>query len=170
MIRNLLQDIEASVHGKLFHVGLLAALTFPDIAGALDSENGRANPKKYERWFDEYVAPKYIPPKYIACGDKPLITGKDCYQYRCKLLHQGQVIHSKSRYAKSLFLFTKLDNVAYCGALALDDGQTLTIDIPFFCRNMVMGAYAWLDKVEETSRFKERSAQLMDLFQLSFGN
>lgn len=123
MIHKLLQEIETSVHAKLFHVGLLAALTVPDIAGALDCEDGSANGEKYERWFDEYIAPKYIPPKYIARGDRPLITGKDCYQYRCKLLHQGQAIHWKSRYAKSRFLFTKQDNVAYCGALALDDAK-----------------------------------------------
>lgn len=91
MIRKLLLEIERSIREQLFHVGLLAALTVPDIAGALDSEDGEANGEKYERWFDEYIAPKYIAPKYIARGDTPLITGEDCYQYRCKLLQVREV-------------------------------------------------------------------------------
>lgn len=69
-----------------------------------------------------------------------------------------------------MFLFAKQNNIAYCGALKLDDGRTLTIDIPVFCHTMVNGAYAWLDQVEDTARFKANLAKSMELFQLSFEN
>ena len=169
MIRELLDEIERSTNTKLLHVGLLAALTVPDIAGALDSESGYALPEKYKGWFDEYIAPKYF-----SFGVQ-LITGEDCYNYRCAILHQGRSQRSQGgrtqrpqRYSKTMFHFTKQENVGGCGAYKL--GQTLAIDVPKFCSYMVNGAYTWLDLVEDTPRFKANSAHAMELFQLSFGD
>jgi hypothetical protein len=163
MIRKLLEEIERSVRVKLFRVGLLTALTVPDIAGALDSEDGIACRKKYERWFDEHISPKYF-----SFGDQ-LLTGMDCYQYRCVLLHQGRTVHTQSRYSKTMFLFTKQANVAGCGTYKLDQGQTLAVDIPKFCHYMVYGAYEWLDQAEDTPRFTANMVNTLKLFQLSFG-
>jgi hypothetical protein len=157
MIHELLVEIENSISAKLFRVALFTALTIPDIAGALDSANGRATRERYVLWFDTYVAPKYF-----AFGHQYL-TGLDCYHYRCVLLHQGLSLHPESRYSGSIFLFAKQDNIAYCGAFAFDDGRSLAIDIPVFCRNIVRAAWVWLDKVEDTERFKANSAEFLEL-------
>jgi hypothetical protein len=161
MIHKLLVEIENSISAELFRIALFTALTIPDIAGALDSD-GHATPKRYVRWFDTYVAQKYL-----AFG-RQYLTGADCYQYRCALLHQGQALNPKSQFSRSVFLFAKQDNIAYCGTFTFDDGRSLAIDIPVFCRNIVRSAWVWLDKVEDTERFKTNSAEFLELFQLSF--
>lgn len=162
MIYELLEQIENSVGSKLYHMALFTALTVPDIGGAVDSENGEANGKKYGAWFDSYVAPKYV-----AWG-KQYLTGRDCYLYRCVMLHQGRSHASKGRYSKTVFLKAKQQNIAYCGAFTLNGGKTLCIDAPLFCHNIVHSAYEWLEKVEHTDHFKKNSAKFLELFTLSF--
>lgn len=164
MIHELLDEVEASAASKLYRVALLAALTVPDIAGALDSADGRASQQRYERWFDKYVAPKYV-----AFGTQYL-TGHDCYQYRCVLLHQARMLHPASRYKRSVFLFAKEENIAYCGAFLLDGGATLAIDVSVFCRNLVAAAQTWLDEVENSALFQANSTHSLELFELSFGS
>ena len=162
IIHDLLEQIEKCVSSKLHHVALFTALTIPDIAGAVDSVDGRANGQKYAQWFDAHVAPKYY-----AFGTQYL-TGADCYQFRCVMLHQGRAKHTNGRYSKPLLLVAKQQNIAYCGAFTLDGGRTLGVDIPLFCNNIVEAAYDWVEKVEHTKRFKKNSAEFMELFTLSF--
>jgi len=162
MIYDLLAQIENGVGNKMHHMALFAALTIPDIGGAVDSENGEANGEKYTAWFDSYVAPKYN-----AWG-KQYLTGRDCYLYRCVMLHQGRSHAPKGSYSKTVFLKAKQVNIAYCGAFTVDDGNTLCVDVPRFCHNIVYSAYDWLEKVEDTARFKKNSAKFLELFTLSF--
>lgn len=162
MIHELLAEIESSSSLKLFRVALLAALTIPDIAGALDSTDGHATRRLYERWFDTHVASAY------SAFGRQYLTGADCYQYRCTLLHQGRSIHPSSRYSRTMFLFAKQNNIAYCGAFTVENGQTLVIDVPRFCNNIVKAAWDWLDRVENTTLFMTNAAKCMELFQLSY--
>ena len=162
MIYDLLEQIESGVGSKLYNMALFTALTVPDIGGAVDSENGKANGKKYAAWFDSYVAPKYN-----AWGEQYL-TGRDCYLYRCVMLHQGRSHDPKGTYSKTVFLTAKQQNIAYCGAFTVEGGKTLCIDVPLFCHNIVQSAYDWLERVEHTERFKKNSAKFVELFSLSF--
>jgi hypothetical protein len=162
MIYGLLEQIEKAVGSKLYHVALFTALSIPDIGGAVDSEEGEATGKNYAAWFDSYVAPKYN-----AWG-KQYLTGTDCYRYRCAMLHQGRSHHRKRTYSKTVFLLAKQQNIAYCGAFTGDGGETLYVDAPLFCRHIVLSAFDWLEKVEDTDRFKKNSAEFVQLFTLSF--
>ena len=162
LIHELLVEIEASLRSGLFRMALLASLTVPDMAGALDSEDGRATGDRYAHWFDAHAAPLFR-----SFGQQNL-KGVDCYQYRCTLLHQGRPVGPRSRYPRTLFLLTKQDNVAWCGAFPLGAGETILIDVPVFCRNIVKAAWDWLDEAEETERFRANSAECMELFHLSF--
>jgi hypothetical protein len=162
MIYDLLEQIEKGVGSKLYHMALSTALTIPDIGGAVDSEDGVASGKKYAAWFDTYVAPKYY-----AWGTQYL-TGRDCYLYRCVMLHQGRSHAPNSTYSKTVLMVAKQQNIAYCGAFTVDDGSTLCVDVPLLCSHIVQSAYEWLEKVEDTDRFKKNSAKFVELFTLSF--
>jgi hypothetical protein len=163
LIHELLAEIDASLSSGLLRIALLASLTVPDMAGALDSGDGRTNGVRYAAWFDAYAAARFS-----AFGQRYL-TGVDCYQYRCTMLHQGRTTGSLTpRYSRTMFLRTKENNVAWCGAWTVEAGQTILIDVSVFCRNIVKAAWAWLDEVEETELFKKNSAECMELFQLSF--
>ena len=68
-MRDLLDQIENALNFGLYYIALIASLSIPDICGAIESTDGKATRKKYQEWFDKYVAPKY-------CG---MLTGEDCY-------------------------------------------------------------------------------------------
>lgn len=161
-IYRLLDEIQASARAKLYRVALFTALTFPDIAGAIDSEDGRANGRKYARWFDEYASFKYH------AFSTQYLTGSDCYLYRCALLHQGRSQHEASRYSKTVFLHAKQENLAYCGAFVIERGNTLCIDIGMFCNNIVESGYQWLENVDDSERFRRNATDIIDVFTLSF--
>ena len=161
MIHELLDEIDSALSSKLFRVALLAALTVPDIAGALDSSKGTASGKNYERWFDTDAAARFL-----TFGHQYL-TGADCYLYRCALLHQGRPSHHGSRYSKTMFVLPK-QSLAHAGVFAIDHDQTAVIDIVGFCQTMTKAARDWLGKVENTALFVTNSAQTMELFHVSF--
>ena len=93
-MRDLLEQIrEALRNPRLYYLALFASLALPDICGAINSEDGKANKWKYVKWYDQYVA--------RTC---PFLTGEDCYRFRCSLLHQGSTQHPKSSYARIVFV------------------------------------------------------------------
>jgi len=81
---------------------LSLALTIPDIAGALDSQNGWAKPEKYVAWFDRWAEPKFHG------RDETTFTGEAAYEFRCRLLHQGRAVMrpggAHKHYSRLLFL------------------------------------------------------------------
>jgi hypothetical protein len=163
MIYELLEQIEKSVASGFYYVALFTALTIPDIAGAVDSKNGEADGNKYAGWFDTYVAPKYK-----AWGNQYL-TGRECYKYRCVMLHQGRSHDPRVRYTKTIFMVAQQHNIAYCGAFTAENDLTICIDISMFCRNMVNAAYEWLEKIEQTELYKKNSEKFLEMFTLNFG-
>jgi len=54
-MRELLVEIEKAHQAKLFYLSLFGTLSLPDIAGALESENGRTSSEKYKQWYSRYV-------------------------------------------------------------------------------------------------------------------
>lgn len=59
-MRSLIDQIESSLESDLYYLTLFAALTIPDIGGALDSDNGEATGPKYIEWYEEWVRPRFV--------------------------------------------------------------------------------------------------------------
>lgn len=147
-MQNLLDQIQKGLEANLYYLSLFAALSLPDICGAIDSKDGKATSKKYNKWFDEYVAPKY----------RGSLTGEDCYRFRCSLLHQGSSQHPKSTYSRVLFVEpTATTNVFHNNVM----NDALNIDVRIFCNDMIEGAKEWLQKVEKTDLYKENYNKFM---------
>ncbi len=140
-MQDLLDQIQRGLESNLYYLSLFAALSLPDICGAIDSQDGNATSAKYIKWFDEYVARKY--------GD--FLTGEDCYRFRCSLLHQGSSQHPKSSYSRVLFVEpTATTNVFHNNIM----NDALNIDVRIFCSDLIEGAERWLEKVEKTDLYK----------------
>jgi hypothetical protein len=152
MMLNLANEIEKCISAQLFHTALLTAMTIPDICGALESKDGQSSGNNYSHWFDTYVAPDYR---------KNQFTGKDCYRCRCSLLHQGKT-------SQFIFLSNKQKEIADYGVWPIHGGQSLIIEIPVFCRNIVHGIHAWLEIVEHSSLFINNSQKALLMLRLSF--
>ncbi len=147
-MQNLLDQIQKGLEADLYYLSLFTALAIPDICGAIDSKNGKADSSKYRKWFDEYVAPKY----------KGFLTGEDCYAFRCSLLHQGSSQHPKSSYSRILFVEpTATTNVCHNNILY----DALNIDIRIFCNDIIEGVRKWLQKVENTDSYKQNCNKFM---------
>lgn len=148
-MRDFFQQIDAALRSNLYYVALLTSLAVPDICGALDSEDGLATREKYEAWFDRYVAP--------ACFG--VITGEDCYRFRCAMLHQGSSQHPAGRYSRVIFVEPQAagGNILHCNIL----NDALNIDVRVFCLDILRGAFTWLDEVEQTQRYQRNYGRFM---------
>lgn len=154
-MHTLLDQIEKSLGSGLYFLSLYTALTVPDIAGALSSENGEASGAKYAAWFEQWARPRFfesvlasVPPehrKHIKPIENPL-TGEACYRFRCSLLHQGSSQHPKSQFSRIIFIEPGSTTVVVHGGTMND---ALCIDLNLFCREMIAGARLWLKQVEQ---------------------
>jgi hypothetical protein len=158
-MRNLLGQLDASLNARLYYVSLFTALTIPDIASALDSDDGQARADRYKAWYDRWVRPRFAESvaRDIASRGGPAIhlenplDGDACYRFRCSLLHQGSSQHPKSPFSRIMFVEPDLTRpVIHYGRL----NDALCIDLPSFCREVISGTSLWLDAVEGSDRFR----------------
>lgn len=135
-MEEVLDQIEGAVGARLFYVALYTALTVPDIAGSLHSEDGRAKPDRYQAWYDQYMGPEY--------GED--FNGADCYYFRCRLLHQGtaQLFGSAPSVQRVFFVEPANGNVIHLNSFEMNGTKALLLDVSIFCRDMVNSARAWL--------------------------
>lgn len=149
-MKDLLDQIERALDANLYLLALLGSLVIPDICGAVGSEDGRADRKKYINWFTKYAA--------NIC---PFLSGEDCWRFRCSLLHQGSSQDKWSSYSRVLFVEpTATTNIFHCNVL----NDALNIDIRIFCLGMVAAARRWLDEVQGTELFKRNMQKFMQRY------
>jgi hypothetical protein len=161
IMKNFINQIEKSLDSRLYYLSLISTLTIPDIAGAMDSKDGRASRDKYIEWFEKYVRPRYIDnmqdripdtlPITLPNIESPL-TGEACYKFRCSMLHQGSTQHPKSPYSRIIFIEPgATTNIIHYSQLK----DALCIDLELFCKEVMAGCRIWLNDVEDTDLFRK---------------
>ena len=165
-MRALVEQLEQSLASGQYFLTLFTALTLPDIAAALDSEDGFATGPRYVAWYEQWVRPQFgkailatlpasLPPEqqeYIKNGlQEPPLDGDACYRFRCSLLHQGTTQHPKSQFSRIIFIEPHATSTKIHNCIIKD---ALCIDLQSFCRELIAGVRAWLDQAENTERFK----------------
>jgi len=152
-MRDFLQQVHRALDENLYYVALFAALTIPDICGAMESGDGKAHKCRYIAWFDKWVTPK----KY----SRSTLTGEVCYYYRCAVLHQGRATHPKMPYERVLFVEPGATNNVFHNNVIND---ALNIDVRVFVRDILEGASKWLQEVENTDNYQRNYARFMRRF------
>lgn len=158
-MRVLVDQLEQSLTSGAYFLSLFTALSLPDIAGALNSQNGEASGLKYARWYEKWVRPRCreivlstLPTeaqKHVPLDLNPL-DGDACYRFRCSLLHQGTTSHSKSPFSRIMFIEPGgSSNIVHYGVM--DDA--LCIDLAKFCEEVIAGIRLWLEEVEGEEPF-----------------
>lgn len=156
----LLEQLESSLESGNYYISLFTALTLPDIAGAMDSENGLSTGAKYKQWYETWARPRFmdilmetIPEhakEYMTEMENPF-DGEACYLYRCSLLHQGRTVHPKSKYARIIFIEPgNTQMMMHYGTL----NDALCIDLASFCKELILGVRMWLKEVEHTEKYQ----------------
>jgi hypothetical protein len=166
-MRLLLEQLENSINSGNYYLSLFTALTLPDIAGALDSNDGLANGAKYKAWYEKWGRPRIMDTVLASAPEhaRPYITnienpldGEACYLFRCSLLHQGKTVHPKSQYSRIIFIEPgTTSNVIHYGVM----NDALCIDLACFCKEMILGVRMWLDEVEGTDQYQKNYANFV---------
>lgn len=138
-MEELLEQIESAARNGSYLVGLYVALALPDICGALESENGRATGNRYQAWFNKWVSPKY----------EGTLTGKQCYAYRCGILHQGRAKHKDLGYSQIIFLEPNPKLTLH--KTTMNDAYSL--DLVTFCNDITASVREWLPTVKDNANF-----------------
>jgi hypothetical protein len=136
----LLNQIDAAANQRGYFLALFAALTVPDIAGALADERGRASEPTYRAWAEENL------PSW-STRDASLALWK----YRCALLHQGTGLPD-ARSGIPRLIFREPDSnrggihgvTIATAATPSPATSATTIDIRDFCWEMTSAARIWL--------------------------
>ena len=160
-MRTLINQIEGSLGSGFYYLSLFGALALPDIAGALESDDGEASGKKYIDWYEKWVRPRFLEsplsmiPEQVRLqfGDqRSPLSGEDCYYFRCSLLHQGSSQHPKGEFTRIIFIEPGSTTNVFHHTQIKD---ALAIDLSLFCREVTSGAIRWLETVEESPRYKQ---------------
>ena len=161
IMRLLVEQLEHSLESGNYYLSLFTALTLPDIAGAMNSENGLATGAKYKAWYEEWVRPRFwdilkesLPEhakKHLTKMENPL-DGEACYLFRCSLLHQGRTVHPKNKYSRIIFVEPGTTSNTFHYNITND---ALNIDLSNFCKEMILGVRMWLNSVEGTELYKK---------------
>jgi hypothetical protein len=140
-----LDEIERALGARLYQLALAGALAVPDIAAALEAQDGRSSRQGYERWFDAHVALELV------TWSGPL-TGASCYRFRCSLLHQGTVEDQKPplKFRRLVFVDPAVNAVFHLNQC----GDVLNLDLRLFCLAIVTAARRWLSAMSGTEPFR----------------
>lgn len=166
----LIDQLEESLDSQFYFLALATALSVPDIAAAVNSDDGKATGGKYKIWYDKWVLPRLsinVNEMLQARGhNKPIeienpFSGEECYYYRCSMLHQARSTHDKSAFSRVLFIEPKsTSNVFHYGIL----NDALTIDLPSFCLEVVQGYRDWVDFAQGTENYERNIANTMQRY------
>jgi hypothetical protein len=139
----LLEQIKKGLDANLYYISLFVALCIPDIYGALESEDGRADGEKYKHRIKEYLI-QARPEKY---GRQ--LSAEQIWNFRCAILHQGRTKHDHGiEYKRILFtepgLKTGIDSIHCCIVGSKGQDKSLLINLRQFCTDIIEGAKMWL--------------------------
>lgn len=163
----LVEQMERALASNFYLLALTTALSVPDIAAAIDSDNGRATRAKYEKWYNNWVLPRFSinvkkmlekrGHKYLGDIENPF-NGNECYYYRCAMLHQARSTHDKSSFSRVMFIEPNTTtNVIHYGKM----NDALTIDLPSFCLEVAQGYRSWVSSAKGTVNYERNIANTM---------
>lgn len=141
-MNELIKQIEDAIDQNLYLIALSSCLTLPDICGAINTRKGIANGQNYRKWYDVYVLPDY-----------DALTSDECYNFRCKFLHQGQTRANKKTSYYSHIAFAEPKPKGQ-GAISVNIKQTSingeagpkSIDVLEFMNAIIAGVKKWMSE------------------------
>lgn len=107
-------------------------IIFPDICGALESLNGEASGQSYIEWAEKYLA-------------DAMLDGKEWYEIRCHLLHQGKTT-SKKRYTN--YSFKSPEKTGIVTHKYVISNGILILDVHKLKNEVLTGIQKWFKDIE----------------------
>ncbi len=143
----LLRQITVALDCRLYFIALQSTLTLPAICAELDGLPDKKDSIKYRKWYNKHIFPKHL-------------TAKECYDFRCSLLHEGSSVRGKNKSGsmrRVIFVYPnpmlRMDNVKFCNMGNADNATC--IDIHNFCHDMMNSVKIWNDKVKDSPNYQK---------------
>jgi len=154
------REIQEAVERKNYYVALIAGLSLIDMCAALESEDGEANKDKFAQWFDTNMI-DYVPKDGTERAKKLSLSGKECYTFRNKLLHQGRAALLDDKAPRS----HKTGVIAFSIGSASFHRSNLEgnyyVDIPNFLGDICRAVSNWRVRMTGNSSFERNHARML---------
>jgi hypothetical protein len=163
-MRNFIDAIEQSLAHEIWYGALGLSLMIPDVCSAI--EHGRSSGSRYAAWFDTWVRPKYTLPSDNGRAPRVLLSGNDCYAFRCSYLHQGisETGHQKAKDKLDGFRFVSAPKDYFVHMNTF--GTKLQLQIDHFCRDITSGAENWLTAKSGDPKIESSLSELLEIEKL----
>lgn len=126
-----LSEVEEALKAKLYHLALVAVLTFPGICAALEDPRGYSGRDEYKKWYRENLFSIF-----------PAMSEHECYSLRCGFVHKAEMdIKTKdSRFNRVIFTIRGTSNISGHNNILND---SLQFDIVNFCEDIIKAVRKW---------------------------
>lgn len=138
---HLFKEIQKSLNDGNFYAALFMVLTLPDICVSI--KNGKSSGLEYEKWFNENMPKKYT----------NFMSGKDCYVFRCAVLHEGtdSVLKQSKKDLIDKFVILSKKESSHLGYLrgntynGVPQEAKLILNLHTFCNEVIFSAERFLE-------------------------
>lgn len=130
-MEELINQIRLALRNRLYLVALQSLLTLPDICSALSSKDGFSDKHRYIEWYDNNIK------------ENQNLSGRDCYYFRCGMLHQGRAEHEQIDFKRIIFLEPNSDFKLSGNTFNSNGEKALNIDLELFCNEILNSVLNW---------------------------
>jgi hypothetical protein len=127
-------DMDRCRHSRAYWSLLHVTVCLPDICAALQSDSGEATGAAYISWCDRYLM-------------NPLLSGRERYWMRCKVLHQGRACIDRAGCRYEGFSFGQPAPTGEIDHLRVE-GSTLILDVGCLTDDVRRGVEKWIQVLE----------------------
>ena len=142
--------IRKSIQDQNWLAAVFVALNMPDICSAVQNPYERNVGNRYRQWFNRYLKQKYK----VGLTE---FTAEDCYQFRCKCLHQGILMRDngeKFNLTPPIYnMRIHLNNV----------NGVIQLQIDIFCEDMCQAVEQWIKEMEPHPAVASRMKELIEV-------
>ncbi|QFH65064.1 hypothetical protein FR773_10120 [Leclercia adecarboxylata] len=143
-------SIRKSIQDRNWYSAIFMALTMPDICSSIEDPYEERVGFRYRKWFNSYLQESY---------KLSLIefTAEDCYQFRCKCLHQG--ITRREGFEEFEVSETLNGSVIHMNSF----NGVIQIQVSQFCEDMCKAVEKWILDMQDRPAITLRMRDLISI-------
>lgn len=156
-MNDFIKAIKRSLENKNYYSALFISLSIPDVCGRFEYPK---NPIvcRYIEWFDKYM------PNYSG-----FLSGRDCYNLRCTLFHEGSddLENSSKKDVLQHFKFFESGphkNLINNCIIKGEADSFLQLNVEKFCTDIYEGAELWIKNMKSKGNVSERMERLIKIY------
>ena len=122
-VNRILSELEFLIHNKKHYSALFLSLSLIDVCAKIEYPNAKTVKKPFSNAYTQWIDTYYIP-LYEHNPKDPIITSKDMYTLRCKVVHEGTTFLSNEDCTRIIFT----QGQSHRNIAGVSDGKTMIIE------------------------------------------